>query len=176
MHQFYKYWKEMRRSAAPSITSSKALPSAKRGKFSTPFKSPEVRKLPISLEAVAQEDGNSSQDAKESPEKENVPIGEAFHEKGHVETEKEPFAFGETLSEKPVPKFRTKTQFQCNRAVPIHQVKVQGREMQWACPTQCLIGLPLKPGELGDSTHKRAYTFGYLLKTVELLEDKISFF
>ena len=125
----------MRRSAAPSMTSNKALPVAKRGKFSTPFKSPEVRKLPICLEVVAQEDGNSSQGAREeSPEKENVPNSEAFHEKGHVETDKEPLIavkeIGETFDKKPVPECRTKPQFQCNRTGPIQQVKVQGTEMQ----------------------------------------------
>ena len=124
----------MRRSAAPSMTSNKALPVAKRGKFSTPFKSSEVRKLPICLEVVAQEGGNSSQGARESPEKENLPNGEAFDAKGHVETDKEPLIavkeIGETFDKKPVPKFRTKPQFQCNRTGPIQQVKVQGTEMQ----------------------------------------------
>lgn len=117
----------MRRSAAPSMTSNKALPAAKRGKFSTPFKSQELRKFTI--ETLMQNDSNSSQHERECSEKENLPSGEAPHESS-VKIDKEPFlAVKETTDtftfRKPAPKSMAKPQFQFNRTSPVQQVKIQ---------------------------------------------------
>lgn len=113
----------MRRSAAPSMTSNKALPAAKRGKFSTPFKSQEHRKFTI--ETVIQNDSNPSQHERKCSGKENLPSGEAPHE-SPVEIDKEPLAVKETRdTRKPVPKSMAKPQFQFNRTSPVQQVKIQ---------------------------------------------------